>query len=297
MMHRQHVASPSIGAPLVPAGREKVETAIEGAIYLPGDIDIVIYPGKYNSENPECFQMADETQPQFTAFMGPQRLAIGPARRGRDCGHAGFPPGLPRRRSSYSATRTGQPGRSRSSRHRATTSLPACRNQPRLRMPKPMATAAAEPRGRGRPRLGVVAREVTLLPRHWEWLGAQPGGASVALRKLVEEARRANGDADRARAARGCRLSLHVGDGRQSCRLRGSVARRCSPVTGGALSVSIAGWPTISATTSSSSPSAIAPIHRAAGDHAFHNITIVITLWTRRPPCATMRQNIRGELP
>ena len=44
-------------------------------------------------------------------------------------------------------------------------------------------------RGPGRPRLGVVAREVTLLPRHWEWLGAQPGGASVALRKLVDEAR------------------------------------------------------------------------------------------------------------
>ena len=42
----------------------------------------------------------------------------------------------------------------------------------------------------GRPRLGVVAREVTLLPRHWDWLAAQPGGASVALRKLVEEARR-----------------------------------------------------------------------------------------------------------
>ena len=41
----------------------------------------------------------------------------------------------------------------------------------------------------GRPRLGVVAREVTLLPRHWDWLAAQPGGASVALRKLVEEAR------------------------------------------------------------------------------------------------------------
>jgi uncharacterized protein len=58
------------------------------------------------------------------------------------------------------------------------------------------------PRGRGRPRLGVVAREVTLLPRHWEWLGAQPGGASVALRKLVEEARRASGDRDRSRTAR-----------------------------------------------------------------------------------------------
>ncbi|MBV7501700.1 MULTISPECIES: DUF2239 family protein [Achromobacter] len=48
------------------------------------------------------------------------------------------------------------------------------------------------PRGRGRPKLGVVPREVTLLPRHWDWLSAQPGGASVALRKLVEQARRDN---------------------------------------------------------------------------------------------------------
>lgn len=50
----------------------------------------------------------------------------------------------------------------------------------------------AGPRGRGRPKLGVVPREVTLLPRHWDWLAAQPGGASVALRKLVEQARRDN---------------------------------------------------------------------------------------------------------
>jgi uncharacterized protein len=61
---------------------------------------------------------------------------------------------------------------------------------------------ATEPRGRGRPKLGVVAREVTLLPRHWEWLNAQPGGASVALRKLVDETRRTSGDRDRLRAAR-----------------------------------------------------------------------------------------------
>jgi len=54
----------------------------------------------------------------------------------------------------------------------------------------------------GRPKLGVVAREVTLLPRHWDWLATQPGGASVALRKLVEEARRANQDKDRLRLAR-----------------------------------------------------------------------------------------------
>ena len=56
------------------------------------------------------------------------------------------------------------------------------------------------PRGRGRPKLGVVAREVTLMPRHWDWLNAQPGGASVALRKLVEEARKARGQTDALRA-------------------------------------------------------------------------------------------------
>lgn len=55
--------------------------------------------------------------------------------------------------------------------------------------------------GPGRPKLGVVAREVTLLPRHWDWLNGQPGGASVALRKLVEEARKANEGKDRARRA------------------------------------------------------------------------------------------------
>ncbi len=59
----------------------------------------------------------------------------------------------------------------------------------------------AGPRGPGRPKLGVVGREVTLLPRHWEWLNAQPGGASVALRKLVEQARRANAGKDRVRRA------------------------------------------------------------------------------------------------
>jgi len=44
--------------------------------------------------------------------------------------------------------------------------------------------------GPGRPKLGVVSREVTLMPRHWEWLNSQPGGASVTLRKLVEAARK-----------------------------------------------------------------------------------------------------------
>lgn len=53
--------------------------------------------------------------------------------------------------------------------------------------------AGSPSRSRGRPKLGVIAREVTLLPRHWEWLARQPGGASPALRRLVEDARRADG--------------------------------------------------------------------------------------------------------
>jgi uncharacterized protein len=71
----------------------------------------------------------------------------------------------------------------------------------RLERPADTGDGRLEPRGPGRPKLGVVAREVTLLPRHWEWLNAQPGGASVALRKLVEEARRSNEAKDRVRQA------------------------------------------------------------------------------------------------
>jgi len=62
-------------------------------------------------------------------------------------------------------------------------------------------TPSLTPRGRGRPRLGVVAREVTLLPRHWEWLSKQPGGASAAVRRLVDAARPQTADKDRVRAA------------------------------------------------------------------------------------------------
>jgi uncharacterized protein len=61
---------------------------------------------------------------------------------------------------------------------------------------------AETPRGRGRPRLGVVAREVTLLPRHWDWLATQPGGASAAVRRLVDEARQTSAQKDRTRQAK-----------------------------------------------------------------------------------------------
>lgn len=59
----------------------------------------------------------------------------------------------------------------------------------------------AERSGPGRPRLGVVSREISLLPRHWEWLEQQPNGASSALRRLVDEARRREQGRQRVRLA------------------------------------------------------------------------------------------------
>ena len=67
----------------------------------------------------------------------------------------------------------------------------------------PASSGAAAPshRGPGRPKLGVVSKEVTLLPRHWAWLGAQRGSASATLRRLVDEARRSNEQRDQVRHA------------------------------------------------------------------------------------------------
>jgi len=76
-------------------------------------------------------------------------------------------------------------------------------------------TVPFSPRGPGRPKLGVVGREVTLLPSHWEWLAQQPGGASVALRRLVDEARRRGEGRDRVRQAQGAAyrfMSAMAGD-------------------------------------------------------------------------------------
>ncbi|MET0294029.1 MAG: DUF2239 family protein [Phenylobacterium sp.] len=75
------------------------------------------------------------------------------------------------------------------------------------------ASADPPPPRRGRPKLGVVAREVTLLPRHWDWLGLQPGGASVTLRRLVEAASRSDAEAARARTEAAYRfMSTMAGD-------------------------------------------------------------------------------------
>jgi|TARA_B110000879_G_scaffold21779_1_gene27840 hypothetical protein len=53
----------------------------------------------------------------------------------------------------------------------------------------------------GRPKLGVVGREITLLPRHWEWLDGQRGGASATLRRLIDQCRAENMGQDMIRLA------------------------------------------------------------------------------------------------
>lgn len=55
---------------------------------------------------------------------------------------------------------------------------------------------------RGRPKLGVTAKEITLMPRHWDWLARQPGGASATLRRMIDAARKVSEPADRKLAAR-----------------------------------------------------------------------------------------------
>ncbi len=69
------------------------------------------------------------------------------------------------------------------------------------RLPEGSAPEVEKRPGPGRPKLGVESREISLLPRHWEWLNGQPGGASAAIRRLVEDARKQNAGKDRARHA------------------------------------------------------------------------------------------------
>lgn len=130
----------------------------------------------------------------FTAFEGPRRLVSGPLAE-----VALVVKRAERRASEPVAIFSDATGRA------IDLDLRGSDEEILARLPQHVAVESAPPappRGRGRPKLGVVAREVTLLPRHWEWLNAQPGGASVALRKLVEAARRARGDTDRSRDAR-----------------------------------------------------------------------------------------------
>ena len=128
-----------------------------------------------------------------TAFAGPRRIASGELRHVALKAKQAFDAGKP---VLVFEDASGQPVE-------LPLELPA--GELLRRLAEPMVVVAETddpaPRRPGRPKLGVVSREVTLLPRHWAWLAAQPGGASVALRKLVEEARRVSADGDRRRAA------------------------------------------------------------------------------------------------
>lgn len=134
---------------------------------------------------------ASHSSGSYTAFVGPQRIASGPLDEvALAVAHAQDPQGpMPLVFSDATGKQVELDlrGGDDAVRQRYQAEAPAVAQQPA--------------RGRGRPKLGVLAREVTLLPEHWDWLAGQPGGASVALRKLVHEARRAGGHRDRARRA------------------------------------------------------------------------------------------------
>lgn len=148
---------------------------MQGYLFYPGDIDNLFYPGINDPVTADA---------SCTAFAGSQRIASGsPAevavalRR-----HLDWYPGAA---VLVFDDATAQP---------VEFDLRGTAEDVAARLKAP-------PRGRGRPKLGVQAREVTLLPRHWDWLAAQPGGASVALRKLVDTARAASITKDRVRNA------------------------------------------------------------------------------------------------
>jgi len=133
-----------------------------------------------------CF-MNDSQSTVFTAFIGSKRLASGPLDQVALTAKKALDRGTQQSVLIYNDTT----GRAIDIDSRGSDAEILAR----LARPAP----PAAPRGPGRPRLGVVAREVTLLPRHWQWLSSQPGGASVAIRKLVETARRMNQEADQHR--------------------------------------------------------------------------------------------------
>lgn len=129
-----------------------------------------------------------------TAFAGPRRIASGELRHVALKAKQAFDAGEPVRVFEDASGRAVE----------LPLELPAGDLLRRLAEPAVSVAQEAEkpaPRGPGRPKLGVVAREVTLLPGHWDWLAAQSGGASVALRRLVDEARRVPLEGDRRRAA------------------------------------------------------------------------------------------------
>jgi hypothetical protein len=143
----------------------------------------IIRPGNY----PETLVLDDLQASQFTAFLGSKRIASGPLEQVAMAAKKAVDRGAKQPLFIYNDS-TG---------HAIDIDSRGSDAELLARLARP--APPSRPRGRGRPKLGVIAREVTLLPRHWQWLGSQPGGASVAMRKLVEAARRANQEIDQRR--------------------------------------------------------------------------------------------------
>ena len=135
--------------------------------------------------------MQRDPHPTYTAFLGPRRLASGAL--------AEVALALVRARGRSAA---GEPlVFSDATGSQVDLDLRGSEADVLARHRPASAPADTGAKARGRPRLGVMAREVTLLPEHWDWLAAQPGGASVALRKLVHQALRAGAGRERMRRA------------------------------------------------------------------------------------------------
>jgi hypothetical protein len=175
---------------VVPAGRGKVEIADPRHITRVL-LTTVIYPGN-NDLAFEELPMNTSSAPAFIAFNGDYQIAAGDlpevARAAKQA--------LDRQRDISVLIFNGVTS------HAVDLDFRGSVDDVLARLPVADSEPAAPPaRGPGRPKLGVVAREITLLPRHWEWLARQPGGASVAIRKLVDDARKGNEDKDRVREA------------------------------------------------------------------------------------------------
>jgi uncharacterized protein len=175
----------------VPAASPRTSREAQPGLLYPDNIDSIIYPGIIR------FAMAtsiNHSEPAYTAFIGERRAASGALRDVALAVKSTLRPGASDEilifdDESARAIEIDFSGVAADVEKSAERALAAA------------GVSEAAPRGPGRPKLGVVAREVTLLPRHWAWLAAQPGGASVALRKLVEEASRDKDGRDRRRRA------------------------------------------------------------------------------------------------
>ncbi|MEP7012705.1 MAG: DUF2239 family protein [Acidobacteriota bacterium] len=142
--------------------------------------------------------MSTQSFTSCTAFLGTERIASGDLRAVAEAAKARIDRGDPPALLIFDDV-TSQPVELDL---RGTLADVLARLPVTAETPEGEAEESAEARSPGRPKLGVVAREVTLLPRHWEWLGTQPGGASVTLRKLVEAARKSHVEEDRLRQRR-----------------------------------------------------------------------------------------------